>query len=249
MKIIYICHSSFYVEFENEKIIILFDYYKGNLPEFDRDSKLFIFVSHKHFDHYSRKIFELANEYENITFILPKEMKMTEKYMDRWDVPVVSRDKIRYVTYDSEYELNGMSDTGKNMLRVKTLKSTDAGVAYLIECAGKTIYHAGDLNWWIWNELSDEKNADMTQRFQSEISKLKDIRIDVAFLPLDYRQEEQFYWGFDYFMRNCEVKVAFPMHLWEKYEVIDKLKKMDISLDYREKIKDIYRENQVFEIV
>jgi len=247
MKITYICHSSFSVEFENKKVVLIFDYYKGVLPLFDKESDIFIFVSHKHFDHYSKKIFDLGNEYKNITFILPKEMKMNVKYMDRWNIPAISREKIKYVTYNEMYEFVGPS-MKQSLLCVKTLKSTDSGVAYIVECFGKTIYHAGDLNWWVWDELSEEKNDSMTKRFQEEISKLRGLEIDVAFLPLDPRQEDKFYWGFDYFMRNCNVKVTFPMHMWEKYEIIDKIKNMQLSVKYRDKIMDITVEGQVFEV-
>jgi len=247
MKITYIYHSSFSMEFEDEKVALIFDYYKGSLPIFDKDSHIFMFASHKHFDHYSKKIFNLGQEYENITFILPKEMKMNVKYMDRWNIPAISRDKIEYVTYNEIYEFNIYS-MKQSPLCVKTLKSTDSGVAYVVQCFGKTIYHAGDLNWWIWNELSEEKNDNMTERFQEEIDKLCGLAIDVAFLPLDPRQEDKFSWGFDYFMRNCNVEVAFPMHLWEKYEIIDEFKKMDIAKKYCDKIMEITGEGQVFEV-
>jgi len=247
MKVTYIYHSSFAVEFEKEKVVLIFDYYKGTLPLFDKDTNIFMFVSHKHFDHYSKKIFDLANEYDNIIFILPKEMKMNVKYMDRWNIPETARDKTQYVTYNEKYELIGAS-LKQPLLCVKTLKSTDAGVAYIVECFEKTIYHAGDLNWWIWDEVSEEKNDIMTKRFQEEIDKLSGLVIDVAFLPLDPRQEDKFYWGFDYFMKNCNVEVAFPMHMWEKYEIIDALKKMDISVKYRDKIMEVAIEGEVFEV-
>lgn len=240
MKITYVGHSSFCVEFEKEKIVLIFDYYKGELPEFAKDSLIFMFASHKHYDHYSRKIFNLAYEYENITFILSKEMKMTEKYMDRWSIPEVSRDKIKYVTYDAEYDFADIN--------VKTLKSTDAGVAYIVECSDRRIYHAGDLNWWIWNGNTEEENADMTRRFYQEIEKIKDVEFDVAFIPLDARQEDKFFWGFDYFMRNCSVKKAFPMHMWDKYDVIDELKKMEESKGYRDRIMKISALGQTFEL-
>ena len=36
-------------------------------------------------------------------------------------------------------------------MKIKTLESSDIGVAFLIEIEGKVIYHAGDLNWWHWD--------------------------------------------------------------------------------------------------
>ena len=40
---------------------------------------------------------------------------------------------------------------------IRTLRSTDEGVAFVVHYAGKTIYHAGDLNWWHWEGEPDEK--------------------------------------------------------------------------------------------
>ena len=43
------------------------------------------------------------------------------------------------------------------------------------------------------------------KRFR-EIDKLKDIVIDIAFVPLDPRQENQYAWGMDYFMKHTHTK-------------------------------------------
>ena len=40
-------------------------------------------------------------------------------------------------------------------LRIHTLKSTDEGVAFLVRVKEKTFFHAGDLNWWYWEEEDD----------------------------------------------------------------------------------------------
>ena len=104
-------------------------------------------------------------------------------------------------------------------LSVRTLRSTDAGVAFLVETEGKTLYHAGDLNWWHWEEESRVYNEMMKRNYWYEIGKIEGQAIDVAFVPLDPRQEEQYYWGMDYFMKHTDTKVVFPMHMWGHYEV------------------------------
>ena len=63
----------------------------------------------------------------------------------------------------------------------------------------------------------------MRQDYQREIDKLKDIVIDIAFVPLDPRQENQYAWGMDYFMKHTHTKYVFPMHMWGDYEVYDRL--------------------------
>lgn len=45
MKVTYIHHSCFVVEIED--CIFVFDYYKGELPEFDKNKRIFFFVSHR----------------------------------------------------------------------------------------------------------------------------------------------------------------------------------------------------------
>lgn len=262
MKITYIQHSSFCIEFEEEKQVLLFDYYEGKLPEWAKDSHVYVFASHKHFDHYSKKIFKLGTEYSNITFILAKEIKMNTKYMDKWDIPEEARDKIVYVTYDAKYKFlqNNLILENKekrsvdmqSAITVDTLKSTDSGVAFIVKCAGKCIYHAGDLNWWTWIGETDKEYEVMTNSFEAEINKISvntGCVFDIAFLPLDPRQKERFFWGFDYFLRKCNVKKAFPMHMWKDYSVIDKLLGMEESSEYRDKIMKVQKENQEYNIL
>ena len=76
----------------------------------------------------------------------------------------------------------------------------------------------------------------MKKRFQGEIQKIKGKYFDLAFLPLDPRQEEKFYWGFDYFMRNTNTKLAYPMHFWGELEVIERIKNLDCAKEYWDKI-------------
>ena len=67
IKITYLEHSGFAVECDD--YVLIFDYYKGNLPQFDKDKKICVFASHVHYDHFKKKIFTWAEEYENIHYI------------------------------------------------------------------------------------------------------------------------------------------------------------------------------------
>ena len=55
---------------------------------------------------------------------------------------------------------------------METLRTTDEGVAFLVTCKDKRIYHAGDLNWWHWEEESIDYNRQMRKDYQREIRKL-----------------------------------------------------------------------------
>lgn len=207
MKITYIYHSGFLVE--TEECYYLFDYYRGNLPVLDKDKPIFVFCSHAHQDHYNKKIFSILEKQgmRQITAVLSKDIS-PRKYPSE-DVNIVR------VKFYEEYELPC------NTI-VRTLHSTDAGVAFLITCKEGRIYHAGDLNDWVWEGEPERENRQMTGSYRHEIQGLKDISIDVAFLPLDPRQEKYYAEGMLYFLRTVSVKKVFPMHYWEQPEIVEK---------------------------
>ncbi len=98
-------------------------------------------------------------------------------------------------------------------MKVRAFKSTDEGVAFLIETEGKRIYHAGDLNNWVWAGEPEADNKRMSENFHKELEKMKGIHIDVAFMLLDPRQEKGFLSGNGRLYENggsrCGVPYAF----------------------------------------
>ncbi len=227
MKVTYLEHSGYVVE-EGDTALI-FDYYRGSLPEFPEGMRLYVFASHVHYDHFKKKIFEWAGKYPDIHYILSDDIE------ERGPVG-----KCTYIGPDQEICLEG--------LRIRTLRSTDEGVAFVVYAGDKVIYHAGDLNWWHWEEEGEAYNEMMRRRYQHEIGKLEGEKIDAAFLPLDPRQEEQYAWGFDYFMRHTRAEYAFPMHMWRKYEICGKLLDDPVSEPYRARIMYVKERQQVFEL-
>ena len=226
--ITYLYHSGFSAELEHH--VLLFDYYQGALPKWPAQKHLCVFVSHRHPDHFNHEIFRLAEIYPHITFILSKDIRMSQRYMDRIGISEAARNRILYAPKNAHFSID---DT----LFAKTLASTDEGVAFLLTCEGKTIYHAGDLNWWTWpGEETEPEYEDMTRRFQAQMEKLCGRHIDIAFLPLDARQKERYYWGFDAFMKITDTKAAFPMHCFGDYSVMDRLQREDWCREYRERI-------------
>lgn len=225
MKTVYLSHSGFYVEMK--ETVFLFDYYKGNLP--DSGKRLYVFVSHAHHDHFNKKIFELRKKYSDITYILSSDIK----------------DKCESAEQDCIYVKP--NETLKiNELQVRTLRSTDAGVAFLVYFANKIIYHAGDLNWWHWEGESREYNTEMRRFYQSEINKLQGMKIDAAFVPVDPRLGVQYCFGLDCFMKRTHTKYVFPMHFWGNYEVFQRLMLEKCTQEYRDRIMHIRQENQTF---
>ena len=237
MIITYIKHSGFFLELK--KHCILFDYFQGDIPECeDKEKIILVFVSHKHQDHFNHKIFDLACIYPNIRFFISRDAKMNESYMMKKNIPKEAFDKIQYVGKNERFRWEDIT--------VETLTSTDQGVAFIVTCEDKVIYHAGDLNWWTWEGESEEESKSMEKRFVNEINKMKEKSIDIAFVPLDQRQESCYWWGFDCFMRTVDTKYVFPMHCWEDYSIIRKLLMRKESEDYRERIIPITEKGQQF---
>ena len=129
MVVTYIEHSGLSVELP--ECTLLFDYYLGKLPEFPKEHPLIVFASHVHGDHFQKKIFQLREQYQEVYFVLSDDIPK------KYDAPDVI-----WVSSDVKVTVAGCEIT--------CLKSTDEGVAFLVKCGEKTVYHAGDLNWWHW---------------------------------------------------------------------------------------------------
>ena len=206
MKITYIHHSGFLVE--TNSCYYLFDYEKGSLPEMDVTKQIFVLSSHGHHDHYNAEIFSILNNYgiQNISAILSDDIEPPE------NVDVLQ------VAPGNEYHL----DLGQILT---TFESTDVGVAFLIEDKGEIIYHAGDLNDWVWEEESDSYNEQMTKDYRKQIKllseKMNGREIDVAFVVLDPRQEKDYDKGMCYFLEHIPVKEVYPMHYWGKPDIME----------------------------
>ena len=231
MKITYLDHSGFAVDLGDK--LLIFDYYRGELPAGTSDRKLYVFSSHAHYDHFQKKIFTWSRD-RDVTYILSKDIRKNAAAKN------APGEGVYYLAPRQELTLDGLS--------VRTLRSTDAGVAFLVETEGKTIYHAGVLNWLHWEEESRVYNEMMKRNYRYEIGKIEGQAIDVAFVPLDPRQEEQYYWGMDYFMKHTDTKVVFPMHMWGHYEVWERLMENPEASSYRDKVMRITKAPQEFEI-
>lgn len=55
------------------------------------------------------------------------------------------------------------------------------------------------------------------------LDKSKGTHFDVAFVPLDPRQEEHYADGMLYFFEHVNCNAVFPMHYWNEPSVIDRL--------------------------
>ena len=131
-------------------------------------------------------------------------------------------------------------------LDIEAFKSTDEGVAFLVKAEGKVIYHAGDLNNWVWEGEPEKDNQRMSERYHTELAKLAGRHIDVAFMLIDPRQEKDFYLGMDDFMRTVGADVVFPMHFWGDFEAASRFKALPCARDYQDRIREIHKKGESF---
>ena len=94
MKITYINHSGFLIE--TKDCYYIFDYYKGELPQLEKEKEVIVFCSHFHKDHFNPVIFEILDDM-NMTYqaILAKDIRKRKHLSDM---------KITYVYHDQTYK-------------------------------------------------------------------------------------------------------------------------------------------------
>ena len=208
MQVTYIHHSGFLVE--TERFYYLFDYEKGDLPEMEVKKPIFVLSSHGHGDHYNPKVFDLLVDLgmEHIQAVLSD------------DIQPPANVKTILVSPEKEYTL------GEKQY-LTTLRSTDLGVAFLIEDQGRLIYHAGDLNDWVWEEETQDYNTQMTDSYRKQIDllaqKLDGRQLELAFVVLDPRQEADYDRGLCYFLEHIPAGKVYPMHYCDDATIIETL--------------------------
>ena len=214
MKVTFIEHSGFMVESRN--YIYLFDYIGGNIDKaIKSDKKIYVMVSHIHDDHFSKIIFDIATKHDNVTYILSYDVVKKIKKNAILSKMTEQLNIIRVQAHE-KYKIDDIV--------VETLKSTDEGVAFIVSEKDGTIYHAGDLNWWHWEGEPKSWNRNMEVNFKREIDSMRGRKIDIAFIPLDPRQEDAYYLGMNYFIKNVGANEIYPMHFWGEPRIIDRYK-------------------------
>ena len=232
MKVIYLGHSGFLAE--TEKAYYLFDYIRGDVPAAKPGKPLYVFASHSHADHFSNAIFQASFAESVSAYVLSYDIR---KKFRRSRAGWLTRYGDRIV----------FAEPGKEIVfpdvKVLPLKSTDIGVAYVVEEEHVRLYHAGDLNWWYWDEEPKAWNRNMETNYKREIDRLRGKKFDAAFVPLDSRLGEAYWYGMDYFLGAVQAEAVFPMHFWEDYSVIPRYVE---EHGHGDQIVKIVREGQEF---
>lgn len=236
MKIYYLDHSG--VAVETDRHLLIFDYYTdspvgGSLTEgvitldkLPEGKRLVAFASHKHGDHYNRVIHEWQQARPDTIIFLGHDIKTLEGCTE--------------IRPDTTKTVEGVTVSG--------LRSTDQGVAFVVEVDGVTIYHAGDLNWWHWEGENPHWLSQVEAAYKTEIDKLSGRQVDVAFVPVDPRLGTATNWAAQYYMSVVDCRTLVPIHLWDDYTVSGKLIVDPASSSFADRVLAVTHRGQCWEL-
>ncbi len=227
----YVWHDCFI--YSNGTIAIIFDFWKdpllcgsGNRNHENRErddfshlmqkimaesKQIYVVVSHHHKDHYTKKIFDWSRKFPGIKYILSKDVAKYARHI---------------LTKDSIY--SGIKPDPENVfvvrpgevfcdesLKIEAFDSTDIGNSYAVTVNGIKIFHAGDLNAWIWKDESTESEiSEALKTYESILDKIvsKYPEFDMAMFPVDSRLGTDYFTGAKIFLEKICVRHFFPMH-------------------------------------
>ena len=223
MQVTFIKHSCFFIE--SESFSLLFDYVDGVIPgQRNREKPLFVFASHRHGDHFSPKIPQAVEGFKQVFYILSD------------DIPP------EQTAWPNVWRMKPYDELKTEFFTIKTLRSTDEGVAFLLNRGEKWLYHAGDLNCWKWEGEPLSYNQQMEDNYRKELQQLAGLPILAAFVPLDPRQDAYYDLGMAQFLQAApNAHYVFPMHMWGDYDIIRRYESTHGSV-----LQKISRDGQVF---
>lgn len=219
----YIHHSGYAVE--TEKHLIIFDYFKGDLPKSDKPT--LVIATHGHKDHFNKDILKLEGD---VKILLSSDIKSEYNLEPQSNMFFIEPNTKRFI----------------GDFQVETFGSTDAGISVYVTVDNLGIFHAGDLNLWIWEEDTPNERLKMTRDFKAEIAKIRLKSIDIAMFPVDPRLGSYSDSGVSYFLDAVKPTNLFPMHFWGDLSTAKKLKD-----DYKSEKTTIHlveNDNQKFEL-
>lgn len=211
MELVYLYHSGFALL--GEAFTLLFDYYEDSeAPDsgilhrelLDRPGKFYVFSSHAHYDHFNKEVLAWREKRPDIVYVFSKDI-LQQGLSTQQDAVYLEKGD----SYQDE------------ILKVDAFGSTDEGVSFLVEVAGKRIFHAGDLNNWHWMEESDEAEwKGYEHHFLCELDVIYRAckSVDVALFPVDPRLGKEYMRGPLQFVEKIKTAIFVPMHFDEAYE-------------------------------
>ena len=226
LTITYLLNSGFLVR--KGKKALLFDCFEdpaGVLPQAVAElEELYIFASHAHFDHFSEQM--TARYQANAKRIfLSEDIKALQPRLDAekivWLAPysrwtggggTEGTPLGKAWTIAAEQAATAADSTAEPPLTVTSFSSTDEGTSFLVEWEGYRIFHAGDFNWWHWEGDTEENNKFARNGFVKQMKRLAGLKCDIAFFPIDGRQENAQGGGAKEFCAQTAARLLVGMH-------------------------------------
>jgi L-ascorbate metabolism protein UlaG (beta-lactamase superfamily) len=235
MRVTFLEHSGFLVELPS--VSLLFDWWRGKLPELAEEKPLYVFASHSHPDHFLPAVFALDDGRRDVRFLLGNDIRLNARNLEKWGVSAETAERCQV--------LKGGQTCALPRANVETLSSTDEGVAFLVSADGQVIFHAGDLNWWHWEGEDKAWNNNMAANFKRYAEPLRGRKIDLAMFPLDARLHEAGFWGPEYFLKLAAVRRFLPMHQWNEFSFTAEF--LAAHPEFAEQTVPVERNGQVFQ--
>ncbi len=231
MKVTFLTHSAFLLEWD--AFYMLFDCtftepYVSVLPALEAKKPLLVFSSHRHADHFDPKIFDLAAQYPLTRYFLSRDVNLSDKRRAEFGLTDEMMERITLLRPDSGVT----AEVAGKEISIRTVKSTDIGVAFLVKVDGELIYHAGDLNRWHWTDEGEDYCAKMAESYTRAVEKLAAAAAEelpsplltAAMIPFDTRLLDGYSLGALELLAALPARHIFPMHMWEHFEYIDRFR-------------------------
>lgn len=177
--------------------------------------KLYVLVSHHHKDHFSRRIFNWYIRFPQVHYIISRDVYKSVKYLFNkegfYNGEKPPLENISVLSPGEEFN--------DDIVSIKAYGSTDIGNSYALNVSGLKIFHAGDLNAWLW---IDESSASEVEEAKCKFTKIvNDIgkenpEFDLVMFPVDSRLGTDYWWGAKYWVERISSSLFVPMH----YELV-----------------------------
>lgn len=203
-KITYLDHSGFMIE--TPDVLMVFDYYRDPahkvVKTLERNPELPVvfFVSHRHRDHFSHEIWNLAQNHKRL-YIVSNDVVDKDIHFDmpiNWMSPGDSL----------ENQLGGIS--------VKAFGTTGKGCSFAVTTKdGRHIFHAGELGEPLSHSDGSPRDAAcLASKFETAIGRIAaaEIPFDLAMMSVDTTDGPEFALDAAKFLEKVSVKTFVPYH-------------------------------------
>ena len=169
-----------------------------------RARQVYVFVSHSHRDHLCPDIFDWQARYPIARYVIANECRRKlKRSIDLASSPIT------FLHHDEDWNDGTVS--------VHAFDSTDVGVSFLVEVAGRRIFHAGDYTCWHFSEEQDTASVRKARGdFHVILEKIVAYspQIDVAMMPVVPNIGGDWAYGAREFLKAVRVGTFIPMHMW-----------------------------------